>query len=374
MKSYPRTSFAPGRVWTAIACGFLAALLVAHHPVVDAQQADATNSPPLVVFAQSKAGADQAPLSAQASATLETIQSDPAASDVRIGHSNPDAVIAARALSLALPSAPDACTDSGQGTIDFTDVAVVYNDEDLVSVYARDDATDSEISLVIQGTDVLGSVRCGDEIYKITPLGDGMTAVYEFDTSRLREHPPGWREFIQDSWTEITHEGEGEWDEDGQAPDAMPRDSPGTPGAAADADDEIDILVAYTRAAKVGAGNIDAFIQTAINNANRIYSNTEINLRLRVVDKYEVSYSRDADMKVDLERLAFRRDTEISDTGRRPDPQGYMDEIHDRRDRYGADLVALFVGRARRRHLRYRVDTGLWKVVPLTIGPVVDSV
>ena len=343
MKSYPRRSFAPGRVQTAIACGFLAALLAAHHPVVDAQQADATNSPPLVVFAQSKASADQAPLSAQASATLETIQSDPAASDIRIGYSNPDPVLAARALSLALPSASDACTNSEQGEVEFTDVEVTYNEEDLVSVYARDDATDSEVSLVIQGPDVLGSVRCGDEIYKIHPLGDGMTAVYEFDTSRLRPHPPGWGEFIQESWTEIMHEGE--WGEDGQAPDAMPRDSPGTPGAAADADDEVDVLVAYTRAAKVGAGNIDAFIQTAINNANRIYSNTEINLRLRVVDKYEVSYSQDADMKVDLERLTFWSNTVFSDAGRRPDPQGYMDEIHDRRDRYGADLVALFVGR-----------------------------
>ena len=342
MKIYPRTSFAPGRVQTAIACGFLAALLAAHHPVVDAQQADATNSPPLVVFAQSKASADQAPLSAQASATLETIQSDPAASGIRIGHSNTDPVLAARALSLALPSASDACTNSEQGEVEFTDVEVTYNEEDLVSVYARDDSTDSEISLVIQGPDVLGSVRCGDEIYKIHPLGDGMTAVYEFDTSRLRPHPPGWGEFIQESWTEIMQEGgQGE---DRQAPDAMPRDSPGTPGAAADAGDEIDVLVAYTRDAKVGAGNIDAFIQTAINNANRIYSNTDINLRLRVVDKYEVSYSQDADMKVDLERLTFWSNTVFS-AGRRPDPQGYMDEVHERRDRHGADLVALFVGR-----------------------------
>ena len=343
MKSYPRTSFAPGRVWTAIACGFLAALLAAHHPMVDAQQDDATNSPPLVVFGEPEARADQAPLSAEANATLETIQSDPAASGIRIGHSNPDPVLAARALSLALPSAPDACTDSEQGEVEFTDVEVTYNEEDLVSVYARDDSTDSEISLVIQGPDVLGSVRCGADVYKIHPLGDGTTAVYEFDASQLREHPDGWGEFIQDSWTEIMHEGE--WDGDAQAPDAMPRDSPGTPGAAADVGDEIDILVAYTRAAKVGAGNIDAFIQTAINNANRIYANTDINLRLRVVDKYEVSYAQDADMKVDLERLTYWRDTVYSDTGRRPDPQGYMDEIHDRRDRYGADLVALFVAR-----------------------------
>ena len=228
MKSYPRTSFAPGRVWTAIACGFLAALLAAHHPMVDAQQDDATNSPPLVVFGEPEARADQAPLSAEANATLETIQSDPAASGIRIGHSNPDPVLAARALSLALPSAPDACTDSEQGEVEFTDVEVTYNEEDLVSVYARDDSTDSEISLVIQGPDVLGSVRCGADVYKIHPLGDGTTAVYEFDASQLREHPDGWGEFIQDSWTEIMQEGE--QGEDGQVPDTTPRDSPRTPG------------------------------------------------------------------------------------------------------------------------------------------------
>ena len=68
-------------------------------------------------------------------------------------------------------------------------------------------------------------------------------------------------------------------------------------------------------------------------------------MRLRVVDKYEVSYSQDPDMKVDLERLVYRSNTVFRSTGRRPDPLGYMDEIHDRRDRYGADLVALFVGR-----------------------------
>ena len=176
---------------------------------MDAQPADATNSPPLVVFGEPDARADQALLSAEANATLETIRSDPAASDIRIGHSDPDPVIAARALSLALPSASDACTNSKQGEVEFTDVEVTYNEEDLVSVYARDDATDSEVSLVIQGPDVLGSVRCGDEIYKITPLGDGMTAVYKFDTSRLRPHPPGWGEFIQESWTEIMQEGGG---------------------------------------------------------------------------------------------------------------------------------------------------------------------
>ena len=117
MKIYPRRSFAPGRVQTAIACGFLAALLAAHPPVVDAQQADATVAPPLVVFAETEARADQAP----------------------------------RALSLALPSASDACTDSTQTEVVFTDIEVEYNEENLVSLYARDDTKDSEVSLVIQG-------------------------------------------------------------------------------------------------------------------------------------------------------------------------------------------------------------------------------
>ena len=333
----------PGPNRAAMACAVVAALLVAHHPVVDAQQAGAANSPPLVVFAQPRAGADQAPLPAGAAATLETIQSDPAASGIRIGRSNPEPVLATRALSLALPSASDACANSGQSTIGFTDIEVRYNEDDLVSLYARDDATDAEISLVIQGPDVLGSVRCGDEIYKITPLGDGTTAVYEFDTSRLRQHPPGWGTFIQDSWTDIEHEGE--LDEDGQAPGPAARDPTGAPGAARDPGDEIDVLIAYTPAARVEAGNISAFIQSAIDASNRVYANSNIGLRLRVVDTYEVSYTQDADMEVDLERLTFRRDTVYTDTGRRPDPDGYMDEIHDRRDQHGADLVALFVGR-----------------------------
>ena len=341
MTSNATVPFEPRHVHTALAC--IAALLFIHHPPADAQQTGATDAPPLVVFPEDESRADRPPLSASAAVVLGSIQSDPTASDIRIGHSNPDAVLAARALSLALPSVPNTCTDSGQGEIDFTDVEVTYNEEDLVSVYARDDTADSEISLVIQGPDVLGSIRCGGDIYKIHPLGEGTTAVYEFDASLLREHPPDWAESIQDSWTELMHEeNQGAH---GQVPDATARDSPGAPGATGDSGDQIDVLVAYTPGARMEAGNIDAFIQTAINNANRIYANSNIALRLRVVDKYEVAYTQHTDMRVDLDRLTYLRTTVFTDSGRRPDPQGYMDEIHDRRDRSGADLVALFVRR-----------------------------
>ena len=307
---------------------------------MDAQQADATVAPPLVVFAETEARADQAPLSSDATATLESIQSDPTASGIRIGHSDPAPVLAARALSLALPSASDACTDSTQTEVVFTDIEVEYNEENLVSLYARDDTKDSEVALVIQGSDVLGSIRCGDETYKIHPLGGGTTAVYEFDASQLRQHPEGWGEFISKEWEEFLEDGNESMHE--QVPDTTPRGDSATPDVGADAGDEIDILVAYTPAARRAAGNIDTFIQFAINNTHRAYANSRIGFRLRLVHKYQVSYSQDSDMRVDLDRLTFNSTRRWSD-GSRPDPEGYMDEVHGLRDRHGADLVVLIV-------------------------------
>ena len=337
MANDSRAPIEPGLIPPGIVCACAVALLVAHHPIVDAQQAGGANSPPLVVFAPSRAGADQAPLAADAAATLETIQSDPSASDIQIGHGNPEPVIAARALSLALPSASDACTDSGQRAIDFTDIEVEYNEDDLVSLYARDDTTDSEISLVIQGPDVMGSVRCGDETWKVHPLGGGTTAVYRFDASQLRQHPEGWGEFISNDWKEFLESWNGLMQR--QAPDTTPR---GAPEVGADAGDEIDVLVAYTPAARRAAGNIDTFIQFAINNTHRAYGNSSIGLRLRLVHKHQVSYAQHSDMEVDLDRLTFNSTFSFSD-GTRPDPEGYMDEVHGLRDRHGADLVVLIV-------------------------------
>ena len=336
----PRTPIEPGLIRPGVVCACAVALLVAPHPIADAQQAGAANSPPLVVFADARTRANQAPLAADAAATLETIRSDPSASDIQVGHSNPEPVIAARALSLALPSASDACTDPIQGAIAFTDIEVEYNEDDLVSLYASDDTTDSEISLVIQGPDVMGSVRCGDETYKVHPLGGGTTAVYQFDASQLHQHPEGWGEFILNDWGEFLDNWNGLMQR--QAPDPVPRGDHGAPGVGADTGDEIDILVAYTSAARRAAGNIETFIQFAINNTHRAYSNSEIGLRLRLVHKYQVSYAQHSDMEVDLDRLTFNSTFRYSD-GTRPDPEGYMDEVHGLRDRHGADLVVLIV-------------------------------
>ena len=127
-----------------------------------------------------------------------------------------------------------------------------------------------------------------------------------------------------------------------QVPDTTPRGDSATPNVGADAGDEIDVLVAYTPAARRAAGNIDTFIQFAINNTHRAYTNSWIGFRLRLVHKYQVSYAQHSDMGVDLDRLTFNSTFRFTD-GSRPDPAGYMDEVHGLRDRHGADLVVLIV-------------------------------
>ena len=337
-------SVAPRRIpMAATVCAIAAAVaLAACHPVAGAQQADGAAAPPIIVFAPEHAAGASANLSAltaEQAATLETIRSDPAASGIRLGRSAPTAIAAVpaeRAFSIPVP-APSASgappsgaspETAGAAVLAFTGVDVEHSSsspggggspgdgEDLVSLYARDDATDSEVALVIQGPDVLGSIRRGAEVYKVHPLGDGLTAVYRYDTSRLRRHPPGWGRFMRRN-------------------ERMRRQAPQAPaasGAAADTGDVIDVMVAYTPAARAAAGNIDTFIQFAIDNAHRIYRNSGIGFRLRLVHKYQVSYTEHSDMGTDLDRLT--------------DFDGMMDEVHGLRDRYGADLVALIVGRS----------------------------
>ena len=331
MKKNKRPFPRPRVVGTGTACA-LAALLVAFHAISSAQQADGADraaAPPLVVFAAYNASQGRSALSSDGAATLEDIRSDPAAFGIRIGHSAPESVLAARSLSLELPSETGASGKSANTNVVFTRVDVDYNDEGFASLYARDEEADSEVALVIQGSDVLGSIRKGDDVYKVHPLGDGLTAVYGYDTSLLRRHPDGWGEFTQKSQEEFLRK----WDEmmHRDTPEPSPRNGTYSPGAAADTGDEIDILVAYTPRARRAAGNIDAFIQFAIDNTHRIYRNSQIGLRLRLVHKYETDYVQDSDMLTDLERLA--------------DIDGHMDEVHDLRNRHGADLVVLIVAR-----------------------------
>ena len=330
MKNRRRPSSIPNRLGVAIVCSALG-VFVAHSPVVEAQQAGGP-PPPLVVFAAQDARPDRgsaAALSAEGATTLEAIRSDPAASGIRIGYSAPTAVLEARALSLALPPAAGTSGAAANAAVSFTGVGVESGADGHASLYARDDGAETEAALVVHGSDVLGHVRRGAELWRLTPLGGGRTAVYRYDTSQLRTHPEGWEQFVRRG------PGRGQ---DEPAHDQRDHGAGAAAGqadvAAADTGDVIDVMVVYTLGARAQTGNIDAFIELAFNNTERIYTNSGIRPRLRLVHKYETGYTEASRLQTDLVNLT-RSD------------EGNMDEVHDRRDRYGADLVVLIVGRHR---------------------------
>ncbi len=104
-------------------------------------------------------------------------------------------------------------------------------------------------------------------------------------------------------------------------------------GYAADSAALIDVMVAYTTAARVRAGGvaqIQALINVAIANANMIYGDSQTSLQFRLVHSMEVSYVEAVDALTNLNRLSNPTD-------------GILDQLYVERDARGADLVSLWV-------------------------------
>ena len=243
---------------TGLACAFVVSLF-SHLPAAGAHSHGGEEPPALVVFAAPDAGVgglahSDSVLSETGAATLESIRSDPLASGVQVGHSAPGAVLSAHALSLALPSSSGSATAS---SFVFSDVVVEYGDEGLASVHGRDEEAHTEVSVVIDGEDVYGWVGQGDAHYRMRPLGDGLTAVFRYDVSRLQAHGPGYLNFLRAQLQ-------------AEAPPWEP------PPGAADTGETIDVMIAYTPSARRSAGNMDAWIQQALDNSERVYGNTDI--------------------------------------------------------------------------------------------------
>jgi len=95
----------------------------------------------------------------------------------------------------------------------------------------------------------------------------------------------------------------------------------------------IDVMIAYTRAAREEMGSADAMldlIDLAVADANLAYENSQINQRIRLVHAVEVNYNESNDFGTDLDKLQTKND-------------GVLDNIHTLRDQHNADMVALFI-------------------------------
>ena len=94
----------------------------------------------------------------------------------------------------------------------------------------------------------------------------------------------------------------------------------------------VDVMVVYTGAARIGAGGVSAMntlIDLAVAEANDAYANSLIPVTLNLVFRGEVTYTETGNAATDLTRLQNPSD-------------GQMDAVHAWRNQYGADLVCLF--------------------------------
>ena len=276
------------------------------------QGLSAQEVPPLVEFVP-KTALHLLDLSDEQDTALKSIQTDPAAFDVRIGRSVTDTVQDVLAFTLQLPNGS---VDGQMATASFRHLVLDRRMVDDYSLWSDPSSTDlsSSVSIVVMGRDLYGTIRHSATTYKLHPLGDGLTAVYRYDVDKLPDHPDNYSEFLKD-----------------ESRTRRPR-KPRPPRAFKSKDIVIDVLVAYTQRARNEAVNIDALIRLAFDETQQIYSRSQVVPRLRLVHSYlEKDYTEDSDMLTDINRLSSTRD-------------GYLDEVHKRRDEYQADLAVLIVG------------------------------
>jgi len=164
-----------------------------------------------------------------------------------------------------------------------------------------------QATLVVRDGNITGSIQAESGLYRIEPVGNTMHALIKVDRSRFPpEHPPSMRQIerrgdirlpapLQDAGTRATPVG-------------------------------IDVLVAYTTAARNAVADINATIQLAVAETNQSYVNSNINIKLTLVDSFEVAYSE----------AGKSFDTILSDFVANA-------TVQSRRNSSGADLAAMII-------------------------------
>ena len=200
------------------------------------------------------------------------------------------------------------------------------------------------VTLVVNGEVIAGTVRAPGATYAIRSVGDDLHAIrqldpaalltFEDDTLSLEPVP-----FEDDSWqfAPAAQTGIGRVRPIRSAARIRRAEAP-----PAEDGSRVDVLVVYTPAARDAQGGrveIDALIDLHVAEANQAYADSGVIQRLQLVGALMVDYEETKPDRghagglagnVDLYRLVQPND-------------GHLDEVHDLRDRYAADIVT-FVG------------------------------
>src|ERR1700738_3333099 len=169
--------------------------------------------------------------------------------------------------------------------------------------------TDAAVFIVNDGN-VTGTVRTGNELYALRPLGGGLHVLIRQDQNKFPpEHPPEFKQKEQAPPREFTN--------------------PSTADVS-DAPKVLRILVAYTPRVAAAEADITSFINLAIAETNLSYANSHINIRAELAYAYQVNYQESGSHDTDLERFRNKNDS-------------MMDEVHDLRNTYRADVCVLLI-------------------------------
>lgn len=171
-------------------------------------------------------------------------------------------------------------------------------------------------TLVQNNGQVYGTVRVDGELYKIRPLKGNQHTVEKMDLNNMpKDHADDWHE-VESAAPAFQPIG------------LTPVDMAPVDQLQASAARTMKALVVYTSRAASQSGNISALIDLAMTETNQAYTNSSIDGAIEMVHSYQISYTESSSSATDTSRLAGKTD-------------GYMDDVHAKRDQYGADIVLL---------------------------------
>jgi hypothetical protein len=197
-----------------------------------------------------------------------------------------------------------------------TTKTTVYETAEGTDEYIWTGTTEAGTSLmVIRGDMVSGLVRQGDSLFEVVPVGNGLHGLVNIDTTKFPEdHPP-------EEWKQVEVEAA---NVDAKLEKLEAAAAPLTGQIR-----QLDLLVAWTPAVNAKVADPRGRILLAIEEANLAYRQSGVQLVCRLVDAYQTDYS-EVSFGTDLTR--FRKPSD-----------GFMDEVHNRRKQFGADVCVLFV-------------------------------
>jgi hypothetical protein len=218
---------------------------------------------------------------------------------------------------------------------------IYRNGTNFIATGVVDGWAESRVILVAEGDVLAGTVsvpRLG--LYQIRYAGNGLHKIVEVDVANIpgctvvRKAPRNPRPIRLSRKKSPPIIGS----EPGNFVEPPPMMSFGNLFAAgaiepdASSNTNVDVMVVYTGAARIGAGGVSAMntlIDLAVAEANDAYANSLIPVTLNLVFRGEVTYTESGNVATDLTRLQNPGD-------------GHMDAVHAWRNQYGADLVCLF--------------------------------